>query len=249
MLKTYSKITLLFSVVLYATACKTYYPISYQSSLEKVTQSVQSDTSIKAYYLPFKDSLDKIMKIPIAELKEDIVKKMPESTLGNLMADILKIKTQAYLNTPIDFSVLNYGGIRMGSLTKGTLNIEHAYLLMPFDNYLVAQNLTGQQVQFFCDSIATVGGWPVSGISLQIKDKKAIQILINDVPLEASKTYNMATNDYLANGGDGMTILKSIPQIQTGKLYRDAIIEYFKEQTKAGKFISSSLENRITYAK
>jgi 2',3'-cyclic-nucleotide 2'-phosphodiesterase (5'-nucleotidase family) len=149
MLKTYSKITLLFSVVLYATACKTYYPISYQSSLEKVTQSVQSDTSIKAYYLPFKDSLDKIMKIPIAELKEDIVKKMPESTLGNLMADILKIKTQAYLNTPIDFSVLNYGGIRMGSLTKGTLNIEHAYLLMPFDNYLVAQNLTGQQVQFF----------------------------------------------------------------------------------------------------
>ena len=58
----------------------------------------------------------------------------------------------------------------------------------------------------------------------------------------------MATNDYLANGGDGMTFLRNIPQIQTGKLFRDAIMEYWKAQTKSGKKVSAQLENRINYA-
>ncbi len=230
-------------------ACKTYLPIAHTNSLEKVIKFTPENESIKSYYQPYKDSLDKIMKIPIADLTDDITKKMPESTLGNLMADMLKIKTQEAIGKNVDFSVMNYGGIRMASLTKGILNIEHAYLLMPFDNYLTAQTLSGQQVQDFCDSIAVKGGWPVSGLSFQIKDKKAIDVKVNNVPLNSTKLYLMATNDYVANGGDGMTFLKTIPTIQTGKLFRDAIIEYWKEQSAKGNKISSLLENRISYAK
>jgi len=168
--------------------------------------------------------------------------------LGNMMADILKLKTAAYTNQTIDVAILNYGGIRTPSLSKGTLMVEHAYLLMPFDNYLVEQILTGQQLSDYCDSLAIKGGWPVAGIAFVIKNKKASDIRVNGIPIDLKKNYNVATNDYLANGGDGMTFLKTIPQIQTGKLYRDAIIEYWKEQTKAGKKIQSNLENRIQYA-
>jgi 2',3'-cyclic-nucleotide 2'-phosphodiesterase (5'-nucleotidase family) len=128
------------------------------------------------------------------------------------------------------------------------LNVEHAYLLMPFDNYVVEQTLTGQQLSDFCDSMAMKKGWPVSGISFQIKNDKAINILVNSAPLDLNKKYKVAINDYLANGGDGMAFLKSIPQIQTGRLFRDAIMEYWSAQTKAGKKISAKLENRISYA-
>lgn len=248
MSKIYFKASCLFLAVLFFTACKTYYPVSQNNGLVKVNNSFPADSAIRVYYKPYKDSLDKIMKVPLAELAEDLTKKMPESTLGNFMADMLKVKTEEYYGQKIDIAVLNYGGIRVPSLTKGTLMVEHAYLLMPFDNYLTVQILTGQQLSDFCDSMAMKKGWPISGMSFQIKNDKAINILVNKEPIDLSKKYNLATNDYLANGGDGMAFLRNVPQIQTGKLFRDAIMEYWKAQTKAGKKISSPLENRISYA-
>ena len=244
----YSNIGILILAVVFTTACKTYYPAQENSSLVKVNTSFAADTAIKGFYKPYKDSLDKIMKVPLAELTDDLTKKLPESTLGNMMADILKVKTEEYTNDKIDVAILNYGGIRSSSLTKGMLNVEHAYLLMPFDNYVVEQTLTGQQLSDFCDSMAMKKGWPVSGISFQIKNDKAINILVNNAALDLNKKYKVAINDYLANGGDGMAFLKSIPQIQTGRLFRDAIMEYWSAQTKAGKKISAKLENRISYA-
>ncbi|MDB5226014.1 MAG: 5-nucleotidase [Bacteroidota bacterium] len=246
--RTYSKKRLLFFCVILLTACKSYFPATESSSLLKVNRSYGADLSVKSYYRPYKDSLDKIMKVPVVELQDDLVKKLPESTLGNLMVDMLKAKTEEYTKDKIDVGILNYGGIRSPSLTKGMLNVEHAYLLMPFDNYLVEQTLTGQQLKDFCDSIALKKGWPVSGMSFQIKNDKATNIMINNAPLNLSKTYKVALIDYVANGGDGMAFLKSIPQKQTGILFRDAILEYWKDQAKAGKKIFAKLENRITYA-
>ncbi len=248
MSKIYFKINYLLFAAFLITACKTYYPVSQQPALIKVNNSVKEDASVKIYYKPYKDSLDKIMKVPLAVLEEDLTKKQPESTLGNLMADMLKVKTEEYYGQKIDVAVLNYGGIRVPSLTKGTLMIEHAYLLMPFDNYLTVQILSGQQLKDFCDSIAMKNGWPVSGMTFRIKNGKAINILVNKEPIDSSKKYHLATNDYLSNGGDGMAMLKNIPQIQTGKLFRDAIMEYWKAETKSGKKISATLENRISYA-
>lgn len=250
MLKIYSKkYSILFCfIIVLLTACKTYFPATVQSDILKIKNTDTSDASIFAYYKPYKDSLDKLMKIPIATLAVDLSKKKPESTLGNMMADILFEKTKEYYGKDIDIAIVNYGGIRIPSLTKGALQIEDAYFLMPFDNYLVVQKLTGQQVQYLCDSIANMGGWPIAGMSFQILDNKASNIKINNTLLQLNSTYTLATSDYLANGGDGLNILKSIPAIETGKLYRDAIIDYWKAQTNAGKQISSQLENRITNA-
>ena len=249
MSKIYSDIKIgIVATVIFFTACKVIYPTKHSATLIKLNKEIASDSSTFIYYKPYKDSLDKIMKVPLAVLAEDLTKKQPESTLGNLMADMLKVKTEEYYGQKIDIAVLNYGGIRVPSLTKGTLMIEHAYLLMPFDNYLTVQILSGQQLNDFCDSIAMKNGWPVSGISFQIKNGKAINILVNKEPIDLSKKYHLATNDYLSNGGDGMAMLKNIPQIQTGKLFRDAIIEYWKAETKSGKKISATLENRISYA-
>lgn len=250
MLKIYSKkYSILFCfIIVLLTACKTYFPATVQSDILKIKNTDTSDASIFAYYKSYKDSLDKLMKVPVADLALDLSKNKPESTLGNMMADILLKKTKDYYGDKIDFAIVNYGGIRIPTLSKGALQIEDAYFLMPFDNYLVVQKLTGQQVQYLCDSIAATGGWPIAGMSFQILDNKASNIKINNTPLQLNSTYTMATSDYLANGGDGLNVLKSIPAIETGKLYRDAIIDYWKAQTNAGKQISSQLENRITNA-
>lgn len=248
MSRIYSKIGIVLFAVLILTACKSYFPVQENFGLIKVNQDFAADSTILIYYRPFQDSLNSIMKVPLVELADDLSKKLPESTLGNFMVDILKTKAADYSKQKIDAAILNYGGIRVSSLTKGFLNVEHAYLLMPFDNYIVLQILNGQQLQDFCDSIAMKKGWPVSGISFQIKNQKAIQLKIGNEPVDLTKNYTIALNDYLANGGDGITFLKYLPQQQTGVLFRDAIIEYWKETNLANKKVTSSIENRIIYA-
>lgn len=236
---------LLLYVTLLLSSCKSLFPVKANANLIKIEKSSTADTALIAFYKPYKDSLDKMMQIKIAELETDLFKKQPESTLGNLVADILLAETKQYVKQPVDFGVMNYGGIRVSSLSKGNLMINDAYLISPFDNYLVAQKVSGMQVQAICDSLALKGGWPVSGISFEIKNKKAQHIQIQYQDLDLSKNYTMATIDYVANGGDGMALLKTVPQMATGVLFRDAIIDYWKQQTLQGKKINAQLENRI----
>jgi 2',3'-cyclic-nucleotide 2'-phosphodiesterase (5'-nucleotidase family) len=112
----------------------------------------------------------------------------------------------------------------------------------------VLQKLSGKVVQEFLDHIAGRKGWPCAGITMQIKDKKAINVLIGGAPLNESAVYTIANNDYVANGGDDCAMLKTIPQISNGYLFRDAVIDYFTQYTAAGKKISAKIENRVTNA-
>ncbi len=245
----YFRLRLLMACLVLFTACKSYFPVQEQSALLKISGSLASDSVVTGYYTPYKDSLDKIMKVPLAELSNELTKKQPEGTLGNHLADILRIQAEQYTRIKVDVAILNYGGIRIPAISKGTLRMEHAYFIMPFDNYIVLQIVTGQQLSDFCDSMALKKGWPVSGISFQIAGNKAVNINVANKPLDTQRKYTIALNDYVANGGDGMTFLKTISQQQTGILFRDAIIEYWSAQNKAGKTITADLENRISYAK
>lgn len=245
MLNRYFKIVIL--VILFCLiniSCKTF--VSTQQEFErKAVENLVLDTSIVNQYQSYKDSLDKSMKIKIATLQDDVVKNKPTSTLTNLMADILFDEATKYIKQPIDFAVMNYGGIRLPSLSKGDLLVEHAYQLMPFDNYIVALQLNANQVQELCNSIAKNEGWPVSHIQFDIEHDIATNILINQEPLQFNKMYTVAMIDYIANGGDNMTMLKSITQLPTGVLLRDGIIDYFK----TNQIIIPNDTKRIQYAK
>jgi 2',3'-cyclic-nucleotide 2'-phosphodiesterase (5'-nucleotidase family) len=228
-------------------SCKSFMPAGQQAAVLPV-QRIDPDPAILKYYEPYKDSLDQIMEVKLADLEADLSKQQPESTLGNLMADILLRQTAKYAGIPVDLGVVNYGGIRIPSLAKGPLKVLHAYNLMPFDNYLVTLRLTGTQVQALCDSIAMKKGWPVSGLRFRIGQGRAVNVQVQGQDLEPGKTYTVAMSDYLAGGGDGLAFLRDIPHTNTGVLYRDAIMEYWKEEQAAGRTIGAQLENRITYA-
>ena len=78
MLRHYSKTVIFSLAVVLSTACKTYFPAQETSALIKVDKTQQADTLLLKYYKPYKDSLDKIMKIQLAELDTDLTKKLPE---------------------------------------------------------------------------------------------------------------------------------------------------------------------------
>ena len=97
-------------------------------------------------------------------------------------------------------------------------------------------------------SEASRGGWPVTGLTMQVKDKKAINVKINGQPLDLSKTYRVVNSDYVANGGDDAAMLKSIPQQNIGYLMRDAILDYVAALKAEGKSILPTEEIRVSYA-
>jgi 5'-nucleotidase/UDP-sugar diphosphatase len=57
----------------------------------------------------------------------------------------------------------------------------------------------------------------------------AENVIIGDEPIDLDKMYRVVTNSFLASGGDGYTMLKIIPQTDTGYMDADALREYIAE--------------------
>jgi 2',3'-cyclic-nucleotide 2'-phosphodiesterase (5'-nucleotidase family) len=112
---------------------------------------------------------------------------------------------------------------------------------------LVLQELRGSQLKQLLDHSAAAGGWPASGITMQVRDRKAENVLIQNKPIDEKMVYVVALSDYVANGGDYSDMLKGIPQQNIGYLLRDALIEYVRQFTSRGKPVTVADEKRITY--
>jgi 2',3'-cyclic-nucleotide 2'-phosphodiesterase (5'-nucleotidase family) len=150
--------------------------------------------------------------------------------------------------TEIDASFINYGGIRLSAIPKGSITRGKVFELSPFDNIIVLLTLKGKILQEFLDHIASRGGWPCAGISFQIKNKAAVNIKVAGKAFDSNSNYVIALGDYIANGGDDCVMFKNIPQKNNGYLVRDALLNYFSKVNKEGKQITASIENRITNA-
>lgn len=235
------------SVAVFFSCNPVYRASSVQYNDYQVT-NLQKDAGVQLMLQPYADSVNSSMNAVIAQLAVDVEKRQPESTLGNLMADAMKVMGEKYYKTTIDASLVNYGGIRIPSVKAGAITRGKVFEMMPFDNIIVLQKLKGTVLKELLDHVAGRGGWPVSGITMQIKNKKAENIMIGGKALDMNAVYTIANSDYVANGGDDCEMLRTIPQVNNGFLFRDAIIEYFTMFGKEGKQISMTIQNRVVNA-
>jgi 2',3'-cyclic-nucleotide 2'-phosphodiesterase (5'-nucleotidase family) len=246
----------LFFTAFFLVSCKTVYqPQAVQYIDYRLTQQSKQDSNLNKLLQPYADSVNKSMNTVIAVAATELEKKQPEGTLGNIMADAMMVKAKQGYKMPVDGAFINFGGIRLTSVAAGNITRGKIFELAPFDNDIVIQKLSGKVLQEFLNHISAKGGWPVAGISWQIKNlpagqagKAAINISINGQPINDTTVYAIAMVDYVANGGDDCIMLRPIPQKSTGYVLRDALIEYFIEINKEGKKISSQIENRVTNA-
>jgi 2',3'-cyclic-nucleotide 2'-phosphodiesterase (5'-nucleotidase family) len=208
--------------------------------------STTTDTALTNLIQPYAQNVNKTMGTVIGFATSSLVKKLPESGLGNFMADCMQQMASKQYHQPIDIAFMNQGGIR-ASINKGNITVGNVYELMPFDNLLVVQEVKGAVLEQFFQLMAADGGWPISaGSSFVIQNKKAINIIINGKPLDPKKLYLTANTDYVANGGSNAAMLKNIPFQNRGYLLRDALIDQIKDLTKSGKPIDPKIENRVS---
>lgn len=212
----------------------------------KIDKSLKQDSTVISMLSPYKKDVDIELRKVIGFSVAGLYKRSPEGNLGNFLADCMLVMAKEKTAKNIDASFVNPGIIR-SYISKGDITKQKIYDVVPYDNVIVIQEIKGNVLRTFLDGIANSGGWPLSGISMQIKDKKATNIFITGRVLDDSATYTIAGLDYMPSN-DEYKILQNSTLQNTGYLYRDAIIQYIFQLTESGKPIDSKIENRITYA-
>jgi 5'-nucleotidase / UDP-sugar diphosphatase len=153
----------------------------------------------------------------------------------------------------IDFAIQNGGSIR-AALPQGQVTRSLIHEILPFDNSVVILTLHGCDVQSLFTYMATTVGrraFPQvsDGLSFTINQGtgKLENILINGNPIDPNRVYRMATNSYLAAGGNGYKVLlKAVDRYDTSIFQSDVLAEYIKY---IGGRIRPKVQKRVTVIK
>ena len=215
----------------------------------------------------YNQKLDAVLNEPVGETEVDLdgeSVRMRETNLGNLIADIMRQVPKA------DMTIINGGGIRT-SIKKGEVSVKYVYNVLPFDNYIVAIKLTGKQVREALEHgvsgvEAEEGRFPqVSGLVFRYspsekKGSRVKEIFVAGKPIDPDQEYIVATNDFLAAGGDGYKVFgeavrtsrdfaiiggmmkgEKVVYSDSGRWLRDVVVEYIR----GVKRVAPKVEGRI----
>ncbi len=211
-----------------------------------VSKELKRDSVVLSMLKNYRDSVDKNMDEVMAMSSAELLKELPNSTLGNFLADAYLWGASKYSNKQVDVAFMNHGGIRVNRMPAGKITRRHIFEVMPFDNALVLIEVKGNVLNNYLNFLAADGGGGgVAGLTYRIQDKQAVDILINGKPLDLDRTYLMANSDYAVDGGGGFTAFKQMSQNRTNYLQRDVILDYCKMHLSQGKPVVVADPKRI----
>ena len=186
-----------------------------------------------------------------------------ESPLGNVIADAHLEATRSPDAGDAVVAFMNSGGIRedilfdsVGPESDGELTYGEAFAIHPFGNSLVTVSLTGDQIAALLEDQfrdSSVDAWDVlqvsRGFSYTWDAARPIgsrvdpsTITIDDVPVDPGATYRVTVNSFLAEGGDGFTVLKEGTERIGGMIDLDALVAYFSSASP----VAPGPQDRIT---
>jgi 5'-nucleotidase len=167
-----------------------------------------------------------------------------ESALGNLIADAQRAAVGA------DVAIMNVGGIR-ADLDAGPVTWGELFTVQPFANEVVRLELTGEELralfeQQWSDAGTTrmlqVSGLRVTYAPERPAGSRIVSLTVGGAPLDASRTYSVAVNSFLAPGGDGFTVLARGRNRTTGPLDLEALTRFVES---VGRPLMPTIDGRI----
>ncbi len=168
-----------------------------------------------------------------------------KSELSNFVADACAQQLRK-MAASFDFIVFNRGSLRR-TLPEGNITEGDIYELMPFDNTLVIAELDGATTYELCKWIGKRGGDPVANVTMGYDEHMGVQnILIRGEPIDTTRSYWVATNSYVVNGGDNFEMFNKRHSLRdTRLLVRDALINFMIESESGGKIIQPDYTQRL----
>jgi 2',3'-cyclic-nucleotide 2'-phosphodiesterase (5'-nucleotidase family) len=227
------------------------HPSQQISKVQYAGYTIASNRRVDSTYInmlsSYSDSVNKTMNEYLVQNERDLNKDVPNSTLGNFLADAYLWAAKNKVDPRAEMAFMNHGGVRINRLAQGNITRGMIYEVMPFDNVLVLVEVKGNILKEYLDRIAfDGGGGGISGVSMRINERKATDIMVNGQALDVNRTYFMVNSDYQVDGGGGFTAFKNLKQKRSGYLQRDAIIDYCKWLNQDGKKIIQEPKTRIS---
>lgn len=175
-----------------------------------------------------------------------------EAAIGNLIADALRVAVDA------DLAITNGGGIRGDRQYAAghVLTRRDVLTELPFGNKTVKLALTGAQVlealeNGFSQMEQGAGRFPqVSGMRIVVDPKRpagqrVVEVRVGGAALDPGRTYSVATNDFMARGGDGYAVLargRNLIDPAAALLMASQVIDYIAQRAE----VAPTVEGRIT---
>lgn len=215
-----------------------------------------ADPEIAAIVKKYNDQLDRDLGQVIGKTTVELDSRVDtvrsgEARIGDLIADALRESTGA------DVAITNGGGIRGNRTYEAGTELTRKDVLkeLPFGNTTLVIELTGAQLKEALENGVSqvedkAGRFPqVSGVRVVYDPKAAAgqrirSVAVGGAPLDAGKTYRVATNDYMARGGDGyaaFTMGKVVTDTRFAQLMATTVMEYI---AKKGQ-VAPEIEGRV----
>ena len=207
------------------------------------------------YLSQLEDELDRDIGATATALdtRRDSVRGM-ENAFGNLVADVIRDFVKA------DVGFTNGGGIRANREYPVNTILTRRDILseLPFGNSVVKLQMQGSVLLAALENgVSQVENGAgrfahVSGISMNVDLNKepgsrVSGVMINGTPIDLDATYTVATNDYMAGGGDGYSMFaessSTLLDADDTDLVASAVIEHIVDKGS----VAPAIEGRINF--
>lgn len=248
-----ARLTLFFVLAAsYLNCTQPYKSNSYKVTNITIDKDTSGDSAMQAEIEPYRKEIDAKMDKVIGQSEKQMLVHKPESPLSNFISDIIQNKVQQYLavnnaDTLPLLTLMNIKGIR-SPIPQGEVTLRNIFELMPFENEIVILTLPGDSILSLFNFLGRTKGDGIAGASVIFKDSAVSEVLIGNKPLDISKSYILATSDYLADGGDYyQMIVNPLQRTNINLKLREAIIESIQEQNSKGNILKADIDGRIIF--
>ena len=201
--------------------------------------SIPSDPEVDAYVEEKQAELDERFGVVIADIPMDLNGERADvrtkkTNLSKLICEAMTAESGA------DFTIMNGGGIR-ASLSAGPVTIGDINDVLPFTNIITVCSITPADVYAALEhgySLLPEQNGAFSQTDLSVIYSEAApagsridKVLLNGEELDRNDTstlYKVATNDFMAAGGDGYTMFGNV--LSEGAMLNEVFMAYLADK-------------------
>ena len=227
--------------------------IGVRSGQTSIDASIPADAAVEKMLEPYSGKVRALSNV-IGQL-DGTIKKEPvgAGSLGQFVTDGLRAYAKSKLAKPIALTIMNAGGLRKNEIAAGDVRATDIFELLPFENALIAVDMRGADLLKLLPALARDAQ---AGARMQYKwnDQSRPEFisakLLNEngkeEEIDPNKIYTVVTIDYLLRlGGGAYAILKEAKTVTPLNItLRDAMMEYVKSETAAGRKLRSRVDDR-----
>lgn len=228
----------------------------------QIDSSISDDPAVNQMLAPYAPKVRELETV-IGKLKGELRKGgVGAGSLGNFVTDGILTEARLKLGNSVNLAVTNGGGLRKNTIAEGDLRQRDIFELLPFENALVEFDMTGAQVLTLLKQVVSHRDAQSGARIKYVNDADnrpqldSVRLLIDgqEKEIDPNAIYKVICIDYLwkrnsatvSETEGNYSVLGQAKKIEPlGLTIRDAIIDYVKRETAAGRDIKSNLDGRF----